>query len=330
MLKRSRLLFVAIGGLIALIPAGQAFWSERQCENDVRALENEYAVQRAEQQTIENEYRSRNPVWSIPLAIESDAETELDADETKQREQRAAEQASYIRDRFDLCAQQAMAGWTRAIGVFTLIGLAVLYITFDATRAAVIETRRIGEAQFRCYPGIVEAWASLGNARSANKIFSDDPPQALWASGRIYPTIYFKGKNFGQSHAYAFSWRPAVAYRVAAQQATMRRSEIRPPKIEDGVPVPPGQEFSDSCVLDFPVTDGEFAAARSQLDRTPLEIYVLLKIRYTDVFGTAIEKDWAFYGVAHAADVGQKIPLAPIPLEPFMEGLESAVAIHGG
>lgn len=51
----------------------------------------------------------------------------------------------------DLLAQVQMAHWTKWIGAFTAIGLALLYITFDATRETVVETREIGRKQTRAY-----------------------------------------------------------------------------------------------------------------------------------------------------------------------------------
>ncbi|WP_375201817.1 hypothetical protein [Hyphococcus sp.] len=51
----------------------------------------------------------------------------------------------------DLLAQERMAHWTAWIGVFTAVGLAVLYITFYVTRRTVEETVNIGEAQTRAY-----------------------------------------------------------------------------------------------------------------------------------------------------------------------------------
>ena len=61
----------------------------------------------------------------------------------------------------DLLAQEKMAYWTRVIGFFTAAGLAILYVTFGATRDAVIETRKIGEAQTRGYLVLQPKWVSF-------------------------------------------------------------------------------------------------------------------------------------------------------------------------
>ena len=65
----------------------------------------------------------------------------------------------------DLLAQKKMAHWTAWIGGFTAVGLAVLYITFYATRQAVSETRKIGEAQSRAYLAVVggKFWYAANN-----------------------------------------------------------------------------------------------------------------------------------------------------------------------
>ena len=76
-------------------------------------------------------------------SCEEKAEAEDDAKSTKNRSLTTAEA--------DLLAQERMAHWTKWIGIFTSAGLAVLFVTFDATRAAVIETRKIGIAQVRPY-----------------------------------------------------------------------------------------------------------------------------------------------------------------------------------
>lgn len=329
MLKRSRLLVIAVGGLLAFGAASHAWVIDHQCGATFKALEDAYAAEQGQQNAIGDKNKSGDPIWRVPFLVQREAPAEASQEIATQDQQNAEGKAAYILNRGDLCAQQSMARWTRAIGVFTLLGLFVLYITFDATRDAVIETRRIGEAQFRCYPDILEAYVELSSERGTAKICSDNPPQTLWGSGKTHPGIYITGKNFGQSHAYAFAWRPNVNYRIASPQAPMRRSKIRSPVVEDGVLLPPREPFTDSITLDFPLADVEIVAARNHLFNGPLEFYVLLKIRYEDVFENVIEKDLAFHGIAHSGNFGQKIPLIKIPIRNFHEGVECAVAIQG-
>ncbi|WP_411816769.1 hypothetical protein [Hyphococcus sp. DH-69] len=96
----------------------------------------------------------------------------------------------------DLLAQERMAFWTKAIGVFTAIGLGILFVTFAATRDAVVETRKIGEAQTRAYLSVIDA-------EIVDPEFSD-------FAFDVIVTI----KNFGQSPAFQFRWlaEPTLQY----------------------------------------------------------------------------------------------------------------------
>lgn len=226
----------------------------------------------------------------------------------------------------DLLAQKKMAHWTRWIGVFTALGLAVLYATFDATRRAVIETRKIGQAQTGCYPAITKITLRIGSGQNVTHVFSDESPEYIDFTAGLFPELRWTVENYGQTPAYDFAIWPTVKYKIMGEPAqSARASPQRGPSAGDGITLQQKWPLSQSGVVPFALTQDEVNATDSAL--YPLEVYVLLHLRYVDVFDEVQEPKLAFYGLVHKGNFGEEIDLGTIALETFERGMQSAVAV---
>jgi len=175
MLRGSWVKFAALG-LIALISFGSAFW----LISDANSLQSLYEQQAkakadayADRSYIAVENRCR------PLAPLAEYECIREENQTARQGQH---------DEYDLQAQLVTSVWTRYMGVAAMIGMGVgilgvglVYFTFQATREGNKINQRIGEAQTRCYLTITKASIKI------------------WKGG--VPEIRFSVKNSGNSPA---------------------------------------------------------------------------------------------------------------------------------
>lgn len=141
--------FLIVGGLLTLA------WYKQPRTLDV-------AENRSEESCPYKTYHvGNNPDGGIEFRIERDAESCEGYSNSSENTESPKNEPETLAEA-DLLAQQQMAHWTRWIGAFTAFGLFVLYVTFNETRRAVVETRKIGTAQTKAYLSIESVKVSTG------------------------------------------------------------------------------------------------------------------------------------------------------------------------
>jgi len=205
----------------------------------------------------EKQYRvSRDPDGQYFLSIKEDQSTG-ECDEIADKEANQANSLTVVEA--DLLAQERMAYWTFSIGVFTAIGLGLLYSTFYETRRAVEETRDIGEAQTRAWVGVINTTHTIAETEK----------------GRVGVIFGVQLQNFGAS--------PALKCSVQLQTlATAQAGEINFPEFE------PRSEKSSAVIWPKAPQRGlckEVVPYKiiEQMELTGHRLFLLARVTYRDV-----------------------------------------------
>lgn len=165
----------------------------------------------------------------------------------------------------DLLAQKRMAHWTIWIGVFTAAGLAVLYITFHATRETLVETRKIGVAQTRAYVTVQSAE------------FID------WKNTQYSLALRFIVKNTGQSAAHYIRWNIEQNIQIHYTDGSTDFFDLRnSTNWDEPISLAPNSEARGLVLL--PKSD---LIAAQKKDDTQAELFWIVDVflAWKDVFG---------------------------------------------
>lgn len=128
----------------------------------------------------------------VTFGLSPDSVSDGEHQESNTANKRASDNALTVGEA-DLLAQEKMAHWTKVIGVMTAVGLLLLYVTFEATRDAVIDQRKIGEAQTRAMIDVAEV--TIGNFFLNGKV-------RMNSEKKVAVPINVKIENLGRSVAY--------------------------------------------------------------------------------------------------------------------------------
>lgn len=284
------------------------------------ALIGSMAVGAAAQPTSENSHAPSNadqgygkPQGEAPVAlisvIERDIKRIAKALEAQNADENSREEKNRLQQNLD--AQKKMANWAGKmfwVGIsesaITLLGIILVGFTLRATKRAalaaedaVIETRRIGEAQVRAYVDIDKAAVT----------FRYD-----FVPGEAFPLIAISAKNSGQSPARDFVWRPTVQYFSGNQR--------RQRGLGDAWAEAPGASLPANSTFESRVLVTDMGMARfAKTDISPsgdVLIRVRIEFSYMDVFDKTVAGDAYFSGItARVKDVIQQNEWYPVSLE---------------
>ncbi|WP_429614978.1 hypothetical protein [Sphingobium olei] len=217
--------------------------------------------------------------------------------------------------------QMLIAGGGLLVGIVTM-GAAIAAAFFakqaanetkksaSAASEAVTEAReankiaqQTGEAQVRCYLSIQNVQVSLSRESETSSITTFEPNDPN-KKDSIYPNIFFKVRNHGNSPAMGVSFNFSIKFmshflKDGSHYMQERQSERRFPRDVDdtedwGEIIPASGELSYDTTLMFSLSEFEHRALNT-LD-AGLSISLVISIIFSDVFNHKFSEDYCFLG----------------------------------
>lgn len=226
---------------------------------------------------------------------------------------------------------QAQIIWTF---VNTLALLATIAIGWRAiiegrriSRAEIKESRRIGEAQVRCYLGISDVYMEIGGDTKTEEAFTAQGGAPTKPRDWL-PKVFFTVTNKGQTPARRVFWVPSIRYVASIfpekgdPSHIVRYGTRSFPMTEDrmkrtwGETIDSADRHPFSADIHEYLTDAELKAA-TQGNGGALGINVVISLCRTDVFDLVEVQDFSFAGGIIGLSKGNRIDLRPIPIGGF-------------
>lgn len=171
------------------------------------------------------------------------------------------------------------------------------------TREANKIARQTGEAQVRCYLSIQNVQVSLSFKPETKSITPSEPHDSN-KKDPIYPNIFFKIRNHGNSPAMGVSFSFSIMFmsyftKDDAIQMHERQSERKFPRDvqnEDvwGEIIPASHDLTPETTFMFSLTDLEKSALVTP--GSGLSISLVISVMFTDVFDRVFSEDHCFVG----------------------------------
>lgn len=201
----------------------------------------------------------------------------------------------------DLVAQQRLARAAVYVAIAALalaaIGAAALWYlrqTLAAWRHAVGETRRIGEAQVRCYLGVARVVVDFNDHH--------------------VPVVSCKIVNSGQSPALAMRWQAALTYDVAADAEPRASGFHHAAEGAGGITIP----ANDSAIpADIEMPHDLADGLKRIADGADILLLCTVRIAARDVFGHPVEQAESFVAKLDARVFANPV----VSLEPYAGAL---------
>lgn len=196
------------------------------------------------------------------------------------------------------------------------------------TREANRIARQTGEAQVRCYLSIQDVQVSL-SLKPETKSITPSEPHDPNKKDPIYPNIFFKVHNHGNSPARHVSFRYSLKFSGYARKGDSiisydRQSERRFPRDQQndkvwGELIPASSDLPVETTFIFSLSDFE----RSALSNSDagLSLILVISVLFTDVFDQVFSEDLCFVGgwqgQAGTSPERGRVGLRAMPIECF-------------